>query len=151
MIKIISSVFAFCVVAATAQAGEPSKLRDEVKAVLDAQGAAWNAGDLDAYLSHYAKGPDTVHITGGEIITGSEAIGAGYRARNPDPSAYGEIAYTDLKVTALSDRAAIAHAPWSWTLGEASAEGVFTLVLEEIDGAWRVVHDHTTLSRFEGS
>ena len=51
------------------------KAADAIKAVLDAQAAAWNRGDLEGYMDGYDRSPNTEFV-GGDTITRGLADGA---------------------------------------------------------------------------
>lgn len=142
------------------------------RAVLDAQAAAWNAADLDAYMEGYAQTDSLRFASGGNLRQGWEAALASYRAGYADADAMGRLAFsspesvpvpgvaprpTPVHITPLCDgpetppRWALALGRWHLTReGEAAIDaphGLFTLLLERRAEGWRVVHDHTSLAR----
>ncbi len=55
--------------------------KDAVRAVLDAQVAAWNKGDLDSFMAGYWKAPELSFYSGGTVTKGWEATLERYRKR----------------------------------------------------------------------
>ena len=51
---------------ATATAAKP----DPIRAVLEAQAAAWNRGDIDGFMEGYARSPQTTFVSGDEVTRG---------------------------------------------------------------------------------
>jgi ketosteroid isomerase-like protein len=142
-----------------------------VRAVLDAQAAAWNSADLDAYMAGYAQTDSLRFASGGNLRQGWEAALAAYRAGYTDAAAMGRLTFSapdappapglppapsPIHITPLCD----SEAPPRWALafgrwhlaraGEAPTDaphGLFTLLVEKRSEGWRVVHDHTSLAR----
>ena len=56
---------------------EPSLLA-QVDEILATQAAAWNRGDLDAFMSAYDRSPTTSFIGGAGVLEGYDAIRANY-------------------------------------------------------------------------
>src|SRR5258708_6053311 len=64
--------------------------RAAITAVLDRQIAAWNRGDLAAYMDGYARTPALVFTSGGNVRRGWQEAFDHYRARYAtDPKAMG--------------------------------------------------------------
>ena len=129
--------------AATAQA-----VRDGVRATLDAQVAAWNAGSVRDFMDGYARADSLTFLSGGTVRRGWEEALYGYVRGYPDAAAMGRLTFSDLTVTALSPDRALTWGRWRLErAGDAPGEGpggLFTLVLAETPAGWRVVHDHTS-------
>jgi len=58
--------------------------------VLDDQQAAWNRGDIDAFMKGYEKSPETTFI-GKSIVKGYASVLANYHKRYPTPEAMGKL------------------------------------------------------------
>lgn len=54
-----------------------SEAEAAVRAVIEAQCAAWNAGDLEGFVAHV--GEDVVYVTGRGLVQGREALLEAYR------------------------------------------------------------------------
>lgn len=125
--------------------GDPVR---EVEAVLRAQEAAWNRSDLDAFMAlGYAQSEALTFYSGGKVSRGYEPMLAGYRKRyQADRAEMGALAFTQLEIEALGDGCALARGRWDLDFAkEKDVGGLFTLVLRNDSGAWRIVHDHTSV------
>ncbi|MEO6872842.1 MAG: hypothetical protein ABI233_11560 [Chthoniobacterales bacterium] len=60
----------FSVLAPTAPAAAPAP----IQAVLGAQAVAWNRGDIDGFMSGYARSPKTTFISGDEVTLGWQTV-----------------------------------------------------------------------------
>src|SRR5499425_249155 len=68
--------------------------RAAITDVLDRQIAAWNRGDLTAYMDGYAHTPALVFTSGGNVRRGWQEAFDHYRARYAtDPKAMGTLAF----------------------------------------------------------
>ncbi len=66
-------------------------VRSEVAAVLEAQAAAWNRGDLEAFCALYAADASFASPTG--LIRGRDAVLARYRTKYPDAAGRGTLSF----------------------------------------------------------
>ena len=127
--------------AATAAIAGPE---EEIRAVMSAAEAGWNAGDLEAYMGCYLKAEELRFAAGGSVTRGWEKTLARYRQGYPDRTAMGRLTFSDLDVTLLADDAAYVFGRWRLDRAEDAPHGLFTLVFRRADDRWRIVHDHTS-------
>ena len=125
---------------------QPQLTEDAVRAVLTAQQAAWNRGDVDAFMSGY-EASDTTTFVGATITRGYRQVLENYRRRYPTKEKMGRLTFSDTEVTTLGtefasvigrfhlDRAAEAGGP---------ASGIFTLLFRKTAGGWKIILDHTS-------
>lgn len=119
--------------------------RAAVTGVLDAQVAAWNRGDLAAYMAGYARSDALVFTSGGKVRRGWQAAYDAYRTRYAtDPTAMGQLGFEVLEVAPVGADAAVVLGRWVLTRSPADGSGVFSLVLARRPEGWRVIHDHTS-------
>ena len=125
-------------------AGDP---RPAIERVLDAQVAAWNRGDLEAFMDGYWRSPELVFTSGGAVQRGWQTTLDRYRASyGTSPETMGRLAFSELEVHALGPGAAWALGGWELEHQDGkTVGGVFSLVFREIDGEWVIVHDHTSV------
>jgi hypothetical protein len=74
---------------------------DTCRALMLAQQAAWNAGDLDGFLAGYENGADIVFASAAGTHVGFDSLRQRYRDRYPDRDAMGRLAFDDLVFTRL--------------------------------------------------
>jgi ketosteroid isomerase-like protein len=135
-----------------AQVSDPAAVRDSIRALLSRQVAAWNRGDLEAFMAGYARSDSLRFASGGTVQTGWRTTLARYRRAYPDTAAMGRLAFDDLQIDPLSEAWAMAFGRWRLQrTGRPEARGLFTLVLRRLPSrsAWRIVHDHTSSASAE--
>jgi ketosteroid isomerase-like protein len=115
----------------------------EVKAVLDAQQAAWNRGDIDGFMAYYWKSDDLTFQSGNARTRGWNDVLARYKKNYP-AGTMGVLAFSDLAVQSLGPDAAFVLGRFHLDRGGSPVEGVFTLILRRTPEGWRIVHDHTS-------
>lgn len=117
-----------------------------IRGVLTAQAEAWNRGDLDGYLAGYARTPDLVFTSGGNIRRGYDETAAKYKATyGTAPATMGHLVFELLGVQHLGADGAIVLGRWTLTDTPNAGAGVFSVALERTGSGWRIVHDHTSL------
>ena len=118
----------------------------EVRAVLDAQVAAWNRGDLEAFMTGYWRSPELVFVSGAAVTKGWEATLERYRKRyRSEGREMGRLRFEAIEIERLGADAAFARGEYRLHMSDGQQpHGRFTLILRRLDGAWRIVHDHTS-------
>jgi len=130
----------------SAMASPPASRAGEVRAVLDRQVEAWNRGDLDAFMQGYWKSDELTFFSGATKTAGYEGTLARYRKKyRDDGQPMGHLGFPEIDVTPLGREAALVRGEWKLVRGHQTLGGRFTLVLRKIDGAWKIIHDHTAL------
>jgi len=118
----------------------------QVRKVLDDQVAAWNRGDIPAFMEGYDKSESTTFVST-TVTKGHAQVLAGYLKRYPTPEKMGTLRFSDLEVHALgSDYASVLgrfHLERSKEAG-GEAAGIFTLLFHKTARGWKVILDHTS-------
>jgi beta-aspartyl-peptidase (threonine type) len=116
------------------------------RSVLDAQVEAWNRGDLEGFMATYWRSPDLVFCSGGTVTRGWDETLARYRKRyQSEGREMGRLRFDGIEVIPLGEDAALARGAWRLVMTDGKEpHGLFTLLLRRLDGAWRIVHDHTS-------
>ena len=115
-----------------------------MRAVLDAQVAAWNRGDVDAFMLGYWKSDATSFSGTSGILRGWQALLDRYGRTYPDRKAMGTLSFSDLEFTPLGRDAILVLGRWHLAREKDNPGGVFTLVIRKFPEGWRIVHDHTS-------
>ena len=121
---------------------------DIIRSTLNAQVAAWNEGNLDAFMETYWKSEDLKFVTGTEITKGWAPTLRRYRSEYADGGDLGELGLDRIDVELVTDDVAVVTGRFKHA-GADETSGVFSLVMRRDDGAWRIVHDHTVTARAE--
>jgi len=116
------------------------------RSVLDAQVEAWNRGDLEGFMATYWRSPDLVFCSGSTVTKGWDETLARYRKRyQSEGREMGRLRFDGIEVIPLGEDAALARGAWRLVMTDGKEpHGLFTLLLRRLDGAWRIVHDHTS-------
>jgi ketosteroid isomerase-like protein len=118
---------------------------DAVKVLLT-QEAAWNHGDIDAFVQTYKNAPDTLMVTH-QISHGFAGLVEEYKHDYPTKAAMGTLTFSELEARSLDANFAIVVGKYHLERAKkegGNAEGVFSVVLEKTDKGWKIVLDHTT-------
>ncbi len=129
------------------RAAEPAPLSPaarEITALLEAQSAAWNRGDIAGFMQGYAQTDDLRFASGGSVTYGWRPTLEGYQRRYPDKAAMGALTFSDLVVTELAPDAAIVFGRWRLVRAKDAPHGLFTLTLRKSAVGWRIIFDHTS-------
>lgn len=119
---------------------------ENVKSLLATQIEAWNRGDLQTFVTTYA--PDCIFV-GKEVREGSTELLAHYQKAYPTLAAMGHLTFSNMAVHILDAKVAIVTAHWHLDRDAAAGGpigGIFSLVLRQKDGAWKIALDHTSTS-----
>lgn len=137
-----------------AMARRDEEARAEVAALLDAQAAAWNRGDLEEFCAVYAE--DAVFAAPSGLTRGRQAVLDRYRAKYPDAAAMGTLSLevveartaTGTEYSVLGDaRPSRVHgvsvvARWRLAYPDREGAGGLTLlVLRRARDGWVIVQD----------
>lgn len=125
------------------RAGDGAEAR-EVRAVLDAQAAAWNRGDLEGYMQGYEQSAETAFLSGDELTRGWQTVLERYRRAYDTREKMGTLTFSEVEVKPLSPFYALAHGRWQLARAADNPRGRFTLLFRRTAKGWRVVHDHTS-------
>jgi hypothetical protein len=126
------------------------KETNDIHAVLDAQVAAWNTGDLDGFMAGYWH-DDKLSFTSGDRVTqGWEATRDRYQKKyfTPDKDGKlaerGELSFADLQIEGVGGKAAVVRGRYILKLEKETAMGRFTLLFRKFPDGWKITSDHTS-------
>ncbi len=130
-------------------AQRPDKKADKeieaVRAVIEAQQAAWNRGDIEGFMSGYAKEEGITFLSGDTLTRGWQTVLERYRKNYDSRAKMGTLAFSELEFKPLSPFYTMVTGRFQLTRenGE-TPHGRFTLVFRRTTGGWRIIHDHTS-------
>lgn len=125
---------------ATAQTGDEAAIRT----LLQTQTESWNRGDVDGFMQTYWKSDSLMFIGKSGVVWGWQQTRDNYKKSYPDKAAMGTLSFDIIQVKKLS--ADYYHVTGRWMLKRAAdaPSGHYTLVLRKVDGAWKIVSDHSS-------
>jgi ketosteroid isomerase-like protein len=116
----------------------------EIQAVLQAQQAAWNRGDIDAFMNGYSRARSTIFVSEDTVTRGWRTVRNRYRKKYSDRAKMGTLTFSDLEITPLSTDSAVVLGRWRLKRAGDQPHGRFTLIFRKTADGWRIVHDHTS-------
>ncbi len=121
-----------------------AKTEAAIRAVLDAQAAAWNRGDLEGYMDGYNRSPNTEFVSGDRINRGWQAVLDRYKKSYDSREKMGVLTFSELEITVLSKDAALVLGRWRLKRANDEPHGTFSLLFRKTKAGWRIVHDHSS-------
>jgi uncharacterized protein (TIGR02246 family) len=119
----------------------------EIRAVMAAQVAAWNRGDIDGFMAGYARSDATEFVSGDKITRGWQTVRDNYRKKYNTRDKMGRLLFSEIQVTPLGADAAIVLGRWELVRKSDKPHGTFTLLFRRTPAGWRIVHDHTSAAQ----
>ncbi len=107
-----------------------SKTEAAIRAVLDAQAAGWNRGDLEGYMDGYDRS--------------WQAVLDRYKKSYNSREKMGVLTFSELEITVLSKDAALVLGRWRLKRANDEPHGTFSLLFRKTKAGWRIVHDHSS-------
>ncbi len=144
---VVLSIIAAACSAPRENLGDPPR---EIAALLQRSAADWNRGDLDGFMSDYARDSLTSYMARGHVQYGWQALYDRYKANYFAPGKTRDsLSFDELHVRVLTPDFAYATARFKLSRpprDSVVASGPFTLVLQRQGGGdrWRILHDHTS-------
>jgi ketosteroid isomerase-like protein len=129
--------------ASTGTTGTPSD-ESQIRAVLDTQVAAWNRGDIDAFMKYYWRSEKTLFVGANGVTRGWQAVLDRYHRSYPDRKAMGHLTFSNIEIEQDCPQAAVVIGEYHLQREKDSPSGVFTLNFRKFPEGWRIVVDHTT-------
>lgn len=112
---------------------------------LDRSADDWNRGDLDAFVSDYARDTATTFVDHGRAQHGFEFIRSRYAPRFASGAARDSLRFEAVEARPLGGQYALVTARYIlFRGGRTTASGPFTLVLEYRRDGWKIIHDHSS-------
>ena len=130
----ISSLSVFC------QSGDETEVRN----VLAKQNAAWNRGDVDAFMVGYWENDSLMFIGKSGVTYGYKNTLANYKRNYPDTTVMGKLTFTLIQVKQLSPDYFHVTGKYYLTRTIGDASGHFTLMFRKINGKWVIISDHSS-------
>lgn len=124
---------------------DPVTLTAEIESVFARSARDWNAGDLEGFMSDYARDSLTSYVGGGSVRYGYDRIRANYASRFAPGASRDSLRFENLAVRALSETLALVTARFILHRdGRTTASGPFTVIMERRSDGWKILHDHTS-------
>ena len=110
--RVFSGCVLFLVIVATIEAEtHEKKATADIRAVMVAQEAAWNRGDVDGFMNGYARSRTTVFVSGDTVTRGWQTVRDRYKKKYATAEQMGRLTFSDLEITPLGPDAAVVLGP----------------------------------------
>jgi beta-aspartyl-peptidase (threonine type) len=127
-------------------ARKASRAAAEVRAVLDAQVVAWNAGNIEDFMKGYWRSPELSFYSGGNRLSGWDATIERYRKNyQSEGREMGKLQFTIYDISVAGKDAAFVRGRFELMMSDGKKPtGLFTLLLRRFSEGWKIIHDHTS-------
>lgn len=120
--------------------------RQKIEKLLNRQVDDWNAGDIEGFMTPYWRSEDLTFASGGEVTRGWDATIRRYKSRYSTREQMGKLEFSQLEFRSLGVESMQVLGAWKLTRDE-PIDGRFSLTFRRLRDGWKIVHDHTSLSR----
>jgi ketosteroid isomerase-like protein len=150
--KQVLLVLVLMVAGGTAHAQTRGDEEGAIRAAITAQVAAWNRGDIPAFMETYENSPETTFVGGG-VLKGYVPLLERYRQAYATPEQMGMLSFSHLDVRLLPGSCgAVEYAAVTGNFhlertakGEVKKDdGIFSLVWHKGPQGWKIVLDHSS-------
>jgi ketosteroid isomerase-like protein len=124
--------------------GDGPQAEQQIRAALAQQAAAWNRGDIDAFMQGYWNSEQLRFASGDSVTYGWAAANRRYHEHYPDRAAMGTLEFSDLAVEPLAPDAVLVFGHWVLQRDKDRPYGLFTLLLRKTADGWKITRDHTS-------
>jgi len=138
------SIFVALLVIISFSVFSQTKDEKEVRNVLATQNAAWNRGDVDAFMVGYWENDSLMFIGKSGVTYGYKNTLSNYKKNYPDTTTMGKLTFTLIKVKRLSPEYFHVTGKYYLTRTMGDASGHFTLLFRKINGKWVIISDHSS-------
>lgn len=118
--------------------------KQNILSLLDLQVQAWNEGDLEKFMETYWRNEKLVFVGSRGPTYGWQATLDSYKRGYPDKAAMGKLAFKILKLSKIDRNTVFLIGRFEVTRESGDLSGHFTLVLQKINGNWKIISDHSS-------
>lgn len=144
----LASIFLIITAGSIAIFGQSQNAKDkitvDIRALMDKQVAAWNAGDIDGFMDGYWRSDKLVFIGGDRVTRGWQPTLDNYKKGYDSRAKMGVLTFSDIEVNVLSNDAAVVLGSWALAREKDNPHGKFTLTFRKLKEGWRIIMDHTS-------
>lgn len=116
-----------------------------IRKIMVDQTAAWNRGDLDAFMSiGYWRSDKLKFVSGDRITYGWQQTLDNYKKTYATKALMGTLTFSELEIEIISKDAAFVTGSWHLKREKDDPKGKFTLLFRKFKEGWRIVADHSS-------
>ena len=140
----IAVLYSGSLTAQSKPAGRAGGAEAAILGVLDEQNAAWNRGDVEAFMKGYWENDSLMFVGKNGVTYGWTNTLNNYKKGYPDTAAMGKLTFTNIKVKRLSKKYYFIVGKWYLKRSIGDVSGHYNLLMEKINGRWVIVADHSS-------
>jgi len=118
-------------------ANAQTKDANKILQIMSAQEKAWNEGDIEQFMKGYWENDSLVFV-------GKSGLTYGYKKGYPDKTYMGNLKFTILSMQPLGKQFYRVIGKWELTRTVGNLSGHYTLLLQKINGEWKIISDHSS-------
>lgn len=115
-----------------------------IRQVILEQQAAWNRGDIDAFMKGYWQSPELTFAGSNGVTRGWKPVLERYRERYGNVQTMGQLDFSHLEVHPLGKDAAFVLGPMASAAHFGRNGRNIHANFSTLPEGWRIVHDHTS-------
>ncbi len=115
-----------------------------IRHLMDDQVRAWNKGDVGGFMDGYWKSDSLMFVGKNGPEYGWQPVLEHYKKGYPDQAAMGVLKFDHLLLKKLSGEYYFVTGAWQIHKTAGDIGGQFTLLFRKLDGAWKIIVDHTS-------
>ena len=115
-----------------------------IKAVLDAQCAAWNRGDIEGFMAGYERSEKTIFVGSDDVTRGWQTVLDRYQRNYNTREKMGTLTFSDLEITPVGTDSALVLMRWHLQRAKDEPHGRSTLLMRLTKQGWKIVYDHSS-------
>ena len=123
---------------------QSKKDKQEILDVLENQRLSWNKGDLETFMQGYVKSDSLLFVGSSGPTYGWQKTLENYKKSYPGKAGMGQLTFGIKKVDFLNKDVAFVLGSWHLQREKDEPKGYFTLIFKKLNGAWKIVVDHSS-------
>ncbi|MFM6995283.1 MAG: YybH family protein [Sediminibacterium sp.] len=112
--------------------------------LLSKQEKAWNEGNINQFMDGYWENDSLVFVGKNGLTYGYNNTLSNYKKNYPDKTYMGQLKFTILSMQPLGKQFYSIIGKWELFRTVGNLSGHYTLLLQKINGQWKIVSDHSS-------
>ena len=125
-------------------ANAQTKDANKILQIMSAQEKAWNEGNIQQFMKGYWENDSLVFVGKSGLTYGYNNTLANYKKGFPDKTYMGKLKFTILSMQPLGKQFYRVIGKWELTRTVGNLSGHYTLLLQKINGEWKIISDHSS-------
>jgi ketosteroid isomerase-like protein len=128
------------------QTARPKESMDltKIDELMETQEAAWNSGDLEAFMEPYWNSDSLIFIGKRGPTYGWKQTLENYKKSYPNKEAMGTLQFTNLQIEALGEERALVIGKWELFRTADTLSGHYSLIWAMKNGSLKIIADHSS-------